>query len=473
MRRKFSNERGESWALVAAPALFVLAVAQDVEARMAPVTEVAPSSTVRGGAPPPTPTPARPQPLTPAQPAEFRPAEEQLEETPKRKRRRPNAQDTAEAAKGPAPEASPAPDPASAEPAPAPDDPADHPLLTSTETRAPQSPPPAQPRVQRQESAKAGHAAPAQHAPPQHTSHAPARHEDEEAEEPFDPQVRQNVAGTRVTPEWDAEKIINTDRPDFTDVLPVVGKGVWQTESGMSLKMRRGEDYTFNRWAVPETTIRLGLTRNFELRIKWDSYWFSARTGSAASPSGASYGSDFLLGFKWQAVRQAGWVPGHTFLGTLIYHAGTGRGPAQTAIQPGLNWCYGWQINKWLVFRGSTGFEVTVREPQAHKQGDGPTFDPPTRQTFVELHQSVVSYIQVLKRLGMYYEWFGFWYYGLERGVQHNGGVGAYIYLTPNIQLDVRYVGTLNGWPKETALGFGLSFRGRYDRKKGPRSIMR
>lgn len=464
MRRRLPTERGEAWTLAAAPALLVLAVAQDVEARMAPATEgaVAPGATVGGRAPPPTPTPARPQPLTPAQPAELRPAE-QFEETPRSRRRRPEA---------PRPPAGDAPEPeaparAGLEAASAPDGPADAPLLTRTETRARQSLPPAPPR------ARTERPAPPPHAPPPHAPPPPARHEDEEAEEPFDPQVRQNVAGTRVTSEWDAEKIINTDRPDFTDVLPVVGKGVWQTESGMSLKMRRGEDYTFNRWAVPETTIRLGLTRSFELRIKWDSYWFTARTGTASEQPGASYGSDLLLGFKWQAVRQAGWVPGHTFLGSLIYHAGTGRGPAQTAIQPGLNWCYGWQINKWLVFRGSTGFEVTVREPQAHKQGDGPTFDPPTRQTFVELHQSVVSYIQVLKRLGMYYEWFGLWYYGLERGVQHNGGVGAYIYLTPNIQLDVRYVGTLNGWPKETALGFGLSFRGRYDRKKGPRSIMR
>lgn len=463
MRRKLPTRRDESWALAAGPALFVLAVAQDVEARTAAVTTgaaIPTSSTVGTGGPPPTPTPARPQPLAPAQPAEFRPAEEQLEETPKRKRRRPETKTTPGGdAPGPAPVEEPPP-PAS--------DPAEAPLLPRSRTaaNAAPNPTPAQPRVQHHVSAPSSHAAPLQHT-------APAHHEDEEAEEPFDPQVRQSVAGTRVTPEWDAEKIINTDRPDFTDVLPVVGKGVWQTESGMSLKMRRGEDYTFNRWAIPETLIRLGLTRNFELRIKWDSYWFTARTGSAAQPAGASYGSDLLLGFKWQAIRQTGWVPGHTFLGTLVYHAGTGRGPAQTAIQPGLNWCYGWQINKWLVFRGSTGFEVTVREPQAHTQGDGPTFDPPTRQTFVELHQSAVSYVQILKRLGMYYEWFGFWYYGLERGVQHNGGVGAYIYLTPNVQLDVRYVGTLNGWPKETALGFGLSFRGRYDRKKGPRSIMR
>ena len=348
----------------------------------------------------------------------------------------------------------------------------DRPALTDTaptvEDKQRSSPAPV--KIERTETHGAAHTEAPTTSPPSHAQPG-AHHEDEE--EPFDPQVRQNVVGTPVSAEWDAEKIINTDRPDFTDVLPTVGKGVWQTESGVSLKMRRGEEYGFNRWAAPETFLRLGLTKTFELRVKWDAYWFTDRTGTARS-AGASYGSDMVVGFKWQAVPQTGWVPGHTFLGTLTYHAGTGRGPAQTAIQPGVNWVYGWLINKWLVVRGSTGFEVTIREPQARLSGDmTPSYDPPTRQTFVELHQSAVSYVQILKRLGMYYEWFGFWYYGLEKGVQHNGGVGAYIYLTPNIQLDLRYGGTIAGPVKETFTGFGISFRGRYNKKKGTRSMMR
>lgn len=306
---------------------------------------------------------------------------------------------------------------------------------------------------------------------------APAASE-EHHEEPFDPQVRQNVFGQRVTEKWDAEKIINTDRPDFTDVLPVVGKGVWQSESGISFRHKIGADYRLNRISAPETLIRLGLTRSFELRVRWDTYAFTARQG-AAVPGGASYGSLFQLGFKWQAVRQAGWAPGHTFLGTLTYLAGNGRGPAATGIQPGLNWCYGWQINKYWVLRGSTGFEAFVKVPQKDEVDvpGGGSSDPEDTVTqgkaTLELHQSVVSYVQVAERLGMYYEWFAFWYYGHERGVQHNGGVGAYVYITPNIQLDARFGGSLNGLPHEVFVGGGISFRGGYDKKKGSRAIMR
>ena len=61
-------------------------------------------------------------------------------------------------------------------------------------------------------------------------------------------------------------------------------------------------------------------------------------------------------------MPQAGWLPGHTFLGTLTTRIGNG-GPAQTVVQPGINWVYGWQMNKWLVLRGSTGVEFIIDEP--------------------------------------------------------------------------------------------------------------
>lgn len=289
-----------------------------------------------------------------------------------------------------------------------------------------------------------------------------------EAHEPFDASERNNIFNQKISREWDPEKIINTDRPDFTDVLPTVGKHVWQTESGTAFRHRVGEGYSFNRTSVPETTLRLGVSDHFELRIKWDSFMFSQRTGTAnggTNEGKSAYGSDFLVGFKWLAVPQAGWLPGHTFLGTLTSRIGTG-GPAQTLIQPGVNWVYGWQINKWMVLRGSTGVEIVIVTPQ-HRLVDGvETLQPSSARTVFDLHQSVVTYLQVVKRLGMYLEWFSFYDHGAERTHQHNGGVGFYIYLTPNIQIDLRGGGTIVGTHNEVFTGAGISFRGKYKYKK-------
>lgn len=295
-------------------------------------------------------------------------------------------------------------------------------------------------------------------------------HELDREDESFDPNERQNIFNQKINGKWDPERLINTDRPDFTDVLPTVGKNVWQTESGAAFRHRVGADYTQNRTSVPETTIRLGLTDRFELRLKWDSFLFSQRTGTAAegTPAGKSaYGSDFLVGFKWMAVPQAGWLPGHTIIGTLTTRIGNG-GPAQTLIQPGINWAYGWQINKWLVLRGSTGVEFVVVEPQRRLDTPKPNFEPGSPSTTFDLHQSVVTYMQVVKRLGMYLEYFSFHDFGADRLHQHNGGVGFYIYLTPNIQIDLRGGGTIAGTVSEVFTGAGISFRGKYKYKRTP-----
>lgn len=298
------------------------------------------------------------------------------------------------------------------------------------------------------------------------TEEFPTNERDHEADA-FDPEERHNIFNQRITHEWDPERIINSDRPDFTDVLPTVGKHVWQTESGISFRHRVGESYSLNRTSMPETTLRMGLSERFELRVKWDSFLYTQRTGTAAegtAPGKTPYGSDFLVGFKWMAVPQAGWLPGHTFLGTLTTRIGNG-GPAQTVVQPGINWVYGWQMNKWLVLRGSTGVEFIITEPQ-RRQDPGQTFEPSSPSTIFDLHQSVVTYMQVVKRVGMYLEWFSFHDFGAERLRQHNGGAGLYIYLTPNIQIDLRGGGTLAGTVSEVFTGAGISFRGKYRYKR-------
>lgn len=292
-------------------------------------------------------------------------------------------------------------------------------------------------------------------------------HELDREDEEFDPNERQNIFNRKISGKWDPERIINTDRPDFTDVLPTVGKNVWQTESGAAFRHRIGDNDSLNRVSVPETTLRLGISDRFELRLKWDSFVFSQRTGLAAEggPAGKrAYGSDFLVGFKWMAVPQAGWLPGHTFVGTLTTRLGNG-GPAQSLVQPGINWVYGWQLNKWLVVRGSTGVEFFIQVPQRRLDTGESSVEPGSPRTSLDLHQSVVTYMQLVKRLGMYLEYFSFYDFGAERLQQHNGGAGLYVYLTPNIQLDFRGGGTLAGTVSELFTGAGISFRGKYKYK--------
>lgn len=313
-------------------------------------------------------------------------------------------------------------------------------------------------------------------APPDERAVRDARYE-ADFEVPAAPTVprkerRQNVANQPVSHEWDAMELINTDRPDFTDVLPTVKKYMWQLESGYSFSLREGDDYTYQRHRGPESLIRYGLTERMELRVRWDSAWYTQRTGTVAGEPGIAFSSEMLVGFKWQAILQDGWLPAHSFMGTVMFRGAQG-GPARTGVEPGLNWIYGWQVTKALVIRGSTGLEVVTIFPQ--RVGGSPEdapFNPRTLNT-IALHQSVVMYVQWIKRLGTYTEWFSFYDFGAERGNQHNVGQGFYIYITPNIQIDLRVVGTVFAQGdrfRDLTVGSGLSLRGFYHRKdKGHR----
>lgn len=283
-----------------------------------------------------------------------------------------------------------------------------------------------------------------------------------------DPPGRQNIFNRPLAShEWDAMEIINSDRPDFTDVLPTVKKYMWQTESGYSFSMRehRGESpYAYFRHRAPETLLRYGLTERLEMRIRWDSAFYTHRRGTAnLEPAGTAFSGELLVGVKWQAILQDGWRPAHTFMAVLSARGSDGN-VTHTGFEPGINWIYGWQIRKLAVLRGSTGFEYVAQLAQ-------PTDGDPPRGTFktFTLHESVVAYLQWLPRLGTYSEWFSFYDFGYERGAQHNLGQGFYVYLTPNVQLDLRVAGTVAAFadrPRDLTVGGGLSLRGFYHRRE-------
>ncbi len=60
-----------------------------------------------------------------------------------------------------------------------------------------------------------------------------------------------------------------TDRPDFTESSEVVGHGVVQVESGLTIEQ---SDPTLRQVTAPQMLVRFGLGRRFELRFAGDGY---------------------------------------------------------------------------------------------------------------------------------------------------------------------------------------------------------
>jgi len=63
---------------------------------------------------------------------------------------------------------------------------------------------------------------------------------------------------------------INTDRPDFTESSVVVGKGVIQLEGGFTSGSDHEDGVETNDIRFPQTLLRIGLSKRFELRLGAD-----------------------------------------------------------------------------------------------------------------------------------------------------------------------------------------------------------
>jgi len=94
-----------------------------------------------------------------------------------------------------------------------------------------------------------------------------------------------------------------TDRPDITESSNVVGRGVWQIESGVGFERDGEGDAGERSLAAPMALARIGLSQRLELRIGADGYVSSqAVAGGVPRSSGLS---DLTLGVKYVLAEDA------------------------------------------------------------------------------------------------------------------------------------------------------------------------
>ena len=274
---------------------------------------------------------------------------------------------------------------------------------------------------------------------------------------------RATVFRDEVPDNWDPMKLINTDRPDYTDVATVVGKGVTQFESGWTYRNHGDPVGAWDRNTVPELLVRHGMSDRFEWRIKWDLGYTSTTyrdyaTGQTQTVDGAS---DIQLGFKWILVDQDDWVPLQTVVTRLWVPTGSRAYSADT-VEPGFTYIYNWQVRRWWFIRGATGCDwLTTPSPVFNPAGFGAAPIAGFQRDYgVVGSQSISSYFQLFERVGMFAEWFMFFHEPVQ-GIRsdHFMDFGWYYYITPNLQLDARIGWRLGGVTDEYFTGAGLSWR--------------
>ncbi|HVX64921.1 MAG TPA: transporter [Pirellulales bacterium] len=273
--------------------------------------------------------------------------------------------------------------------------------------------------------------------------------------------LRPNILNIPVQDEWDFYNLINTDRPDFTDAVYSVGKGVAYLETGYTFNKINDATSHISTRQLPESLLRYGVTDEFELRVKWNGYLMTdyrdLNTGAHLTQFG---GEDLDLGFKWELIQQKGWRPMFTVVSGMVVPTGT-RGVSANAVEPHVNLVYGWGLRRWLYLKGMTGVDfLRVSNAPVSEIGSVVPGFVIQRASQASWHQSFCFLTQWSKHIGAFHEWFLIQNTGAgDTRAQNYCDMGTYIYLTPNIQLDARIGTRLSNHVDQTFTGVGFSAR--------------
>ncbi|HUY33393.1 MAG TPA: transporter [Pirellulales bacterium] len=272
---------------------------------------------------------------------------------------------------------------------------------------------------------------------------------------------RPNIFNVPVTDEWDFYNIINTDRPDFTDAVYTVGKGVTISENGYTFHKINDANTHISTRQLPESLIRYGVTNEFELRVKWNGYLMTDIKDQATGAHDSTFGGqDLDLGFKWELLQQNSWRPMVTVVSGILVPSGT-RGVSANRVEPHFNLLAGWGIRRWLYIKWQTGCDfLNVSNTRAVTTLSAVPGFVTTRAGQNSWHESISVLTQWTKRVGAFHEWFMISNTGSgDTRAQHFLDMGAYIYATPNVQFDIRIGKRISDRVNEMFTGGGLSLR--------------
>jgi hypothetical protein len=275
--------------------------------------------------------------------------------------------------------------------------------------------------------------------------------------------MRPNIFNVPVEDRWDFYNIINTDRPDFTDAVYSVGKGITYLENGFTYTKINTADLHVNTRQLPESLLRHGITDEFELRLKWSGYLMEDVIDPHSTARQSSFGAeDIDAGFKWEVLQQQNWRPMTTLVAGMTLPTGS-PGTSANYVQPHFNLLFGWGFRRWLYLKQQIGCDFvhasTTQAVTPLTGSSNPTFvavrSPPN-----SWHESLSLLTQWTKRVGAFHEWFmisgtG----GGDTRAQHFLDMGLYLYATPNVQFDVRVGRQLSNRVDEFFTGAGFSGR--------------
>jgi hypothetical protein len=240
-----------------------------------------------------------------------------------------------------------------------------------------------------------------------------------------------------------------TDRPDFTESTDAVPTGRLQLEMGYTFTYSREKGERVRTHIAPEALLRIGLVENLELRIGWDGYNWSDRTGSAnrsddaPSDRGSSQaGHDVSLGIKYKFFEQDDWWPHLGVIAGVTVPSGSAA-LSSGDVDPELVLLWAYDVTDRFAIAGNVGLHA-------------PTEDS---SRFFQATASLSFAYSLTDRFGTYVEYFGLYPNTRHTDCAHTIATGLTYLVTNDFQLDWRIGAGINEEADDFFTGVGFAWR--------------
>ena len=244
------------------------------------------------------------------------------------------------------------------------------------------------------------------------------------------------------------EERIETDRHDFTQSATTVGRGVSQVEMGYTYFYRDEDEEIEQSHVAPELMLRVGLTDDFEFRVRWTYAWAFADVGESVNSA-----EDLRWAFKLGVTDQEAWIPESAL--EVRFTAPTGGVAFSTErVEFGLDYIYDWKLSEECRFYGSSGCSTNALADF------GLVPEEPAAERFMLWTQSFAVGLELAERVTMYNEFYGLFSHALIDDytiVIYNVGVNYFV--TDDFLLDVRVGMGLTPDSDDFFSGVGGGFR--------------
>lgn len=237
-----------------------------------------------------------------------------------------------------------------------------------------------------------------------------------------------------------------TDRPDQTESSTVMAPGFVQFEAGWTFAQDDEDGIRVRSHAVPETLVRIGVTRRIEARIGFAG-WRSDEVRTAGGITTARGLGDIDLGFKYQLADGNGARPEIALIGAVTVPTGEARFGSER-VDPMVRLTFANELSE----RASVGYNIGLSWTTM-------TGAAGQTETIGDLLYTLVFGFGLTERIGTFAESFGMLALSDAGASQHSLDGGFTFLLRDNLQFDLSGGIALNAAADDWFVGAGATVR--------------